>query len=121
MNEEKKPLTILLLEDEEDVRFMMSEMLEFMDYEVDIANNAEEAISLSKRKQYDYYLIDIVMEGKSGLDALREMPINDVKNSVVIVSANINTGNLEIAQSLGVTKILPKPIKINDLERMLKK
>jgi DNA-binding NtrC family response regulator len=118
---DNKSLTILLLEDEEDVRFMMSEMLEFMEYKVDVANNAEEAIALSKKKEYDYYLIDIVMEGKSGLEALKEMPIQDMKNSVVIVSANINTGNLEIAQSLGVTKILPKPIKINDLERVLKK
>lgn len=120
MSPENHKQSILILEDEEDVRFMMMEMLEFMDYQVDLAHTADEAINLSRQHTYDFYLIDIVMAGKNGLEALEEMEnIHDYARSVVIVSANITTLNMEKAKKLGISKFLPKPIKMEDLQRTL--
>jgi DNA-binding NtrC family response regulator len=110
---------VLLLEDEADVRFMMNEMLELLDCNVDLAANAAKALELSEKNTYDYYLIDIIMEGESGLDALLRMPVPDIPSQVILVSANINALNFERASAMGVTKFLTKPIKMSELEKMM--
>ncbi len=111
--------SVLLIEDEEFSIFMMQEMLELIGCKVDSANTVQKAVDYSKKHLYDYYLVDIIMNEESGLDALKEMNISEVSKRVIILSANINSLNLDQARSIGVTKFLPKPIKIDDLKKMI--
>ena len=111
--------TVLLIEDEEFSIFMMEEMLELIGCKVDSANTVQKAVICSKKISYDYYLVDLIMNGESGLDALKEMNISEISKKVIILSANINSLNLDQARKMGVTKFLSKPLKIDDLKRMM--
>lgn len=110
---------VLLLEDDEDAAFMMCEMLEILNCSVDTAKNVSDALALFKKNSYDFYLIDIIMEGKSGLEALKEMEIDNISRKVIIVSANINSMNMDMARSKGVTRFVSKPVKIDELIKYL--
>ena len=111
--------SVLLIEDEEFSIFMMEEMLGLIGCRVDSANSVQKAVDYSKKNLYDYYLVDLIMNDESGLDALKEMNIPEVSKRVIILSANINSLNLDHARRMGVTKFLPKPIKIDDLKKMI--
>ena len=112
-------LSVLLIEDEEFSIFMMEEMLSLIGCDVDSANTVQKAVDFSKKKSYDFYLVDLIMNDESGLDALTKMEISDISKRVIIISANINSLNLDRARNKGVTKFLPKPVKIDDLKKMI--
>jgi DNA-binding response OmpR family regulator len=115
----KKSKNILLLEDEDDAAFMMTEMLELLGYEVETIPGVSEAILISKNRKFDFYLVDIILGDKSGFDAIREMKIDDIPGKVIIVSANVNSMNIDSLRNLGVTKFLPKPVKIDELGKLI--
>ena len=52
-------MRILLLEDDYNLAESIKEILEMENYTVDIANNAEEAYSLTFNNKYDLYIFDI--------------------------------------------------------------
>lgn len=111
--------SVLLIEDEEFSIFMMEEMLGLIGCKVDSADTVQKAVDYAGKHLYDYYLVDLIMNGESGLDALKEMNISEISKRVIILSANINSLNLDQARSIGVTKFLSKPIKIDDLKKMI--
>lgn len=112
-------ISVLLIEDEEFSIFMMEEMLELIGCKVDSASTVHKAVEYAKKNVYDYYLVDLIMNGESGLDALKKINVPEVSKKVIILSANINSLNLDQARNLGVTKFLPKPVKIDDLKKMI--
>lgn len=110
---------ILLLEDDEAAVYMMKEMLSLLDYEVDVALNAHQAINYSKSKEYDYYLIDIIMEGEDGFQAIQSMNLSFKAEKIIMVSANLTMINLQKAKNMGISRFVPKPIKMNKLKALL--
>jgi CheY-like chemotaxis protein len=70
-----KPATILLAEDEEDVRTLLCELLESHGHRVLEANSPAQAlvVSAAYRGHIDLLLTDVVMPGGTGRDLAREL------------------------------------------------
>ena len=115
-----KKKKILLIEEEANVLFMMKEMLEYLGCEVKTASLSQEALAIAEKEKFDYYFVDIVMPDIDGLETIERMLITDIPKKVVIISANLNTANVEKARRLGVERFVAKPIKMYDLKRILK-
>ncbi len=64
-------MTVLLVEDTEDNRFMMRRLLEMTGYRVVEATNGEEAVSSPRRSQPDLILMDLSLPVIDGLAATR--------------------------------------------------
>ncbi|MGC8821140.1 MAG: response regulator [Fervidobacterium sp.] len=62
------PKRILVVEDEPNMRLLVTEELMDAGYDVDEAENGEEALKKFKEKQYDLVTIDIEMPGMNGLE-----------------------------------------------------
>ncbi|MFN6991706.1 MAG: response regulator [Fervidobacterium sp.] len=62
------PKRILVVEDEPNMRLLVSEELSDAGYDVDEAENAEEAIRKFSERTYDLVTIDIEMPGMNGLE-----------------------------------------------------
>lgn len=91
MNKDKK--TILIAEDEEDLREMYTHALSSQDFEVLPAINGNEAIEWLERrgKEIDMILLDIVMPVMDGLETLEKIKENEsFKKIPVIVFTNLN-------------------------------
>jgi DNA-binding response OmpR family regulator len=104
---------VLICEDEPDIAELMRQMLENQGYRCDIANSANQALSMLKQRRYDAMTLDIMLPGKDGiafLRQLREQPEFDALE-VIIVSVKADEVHRELeGTALGIHDWLGKPI-----------
>lgn len=87
MPEKKLNINILVVDDEENIRFLYKEELEDEGYTVTLAANAEEAMKKIKEKQPDLITLDIKMPGMDGIEFLRKLKEDNRNIPVVLCSA----------------------------------
>lgn len=114
-------LTVMVVEDFEDNRFMMRRLLEMSGYRVLEAVNGEEAVELAQRERPGLILMDLSLPQLDGLAAtrrirqhpeLREVPI-------VAVSAHDTADFHADALAAGCNDYVTKPIDFDQLEALL--
>ncbi len=117
---------ILLVEDEEDAREVISHYLSNLFEVVDVASNGEEGLSLFKENVekglfYDLVITDIKMPGKDGLSMLEDMTKIKEDQKFIIVSAHKDEEYLFRSINLNVISYFVKPLVIEDLMNLLRK
>jgi two-component system nitrogen regulation response regulator GlnG len=78
---------ILVADDEESIRWVLSKALSKQGYQVDLASNGEQALEMGRQKSYDLAVLDIKMPGLSGLDLLTRFQEERPETLVVIMTA----------------------------------
>lgn len=107
--------SILIVDDDEDIRKMMRLILEGEGYEVDEAGSAREAIEKSKKKIYDIALLDIVLPDMQGTRLLKELKETTPKMIKIMVTGYPNLENAVESLNHGAHAYLMKPIKFEKL------
>ncbi len=74
---------ILVVDDEEQIRSMLTQMLEHEGFTVDCAENGEEGMDLVGRHTYDLIITDMIMPVKDGLKLIMEL-INDYPDQRIL-------------------------------------
>ncbi|OPX92586.1 MAG: Sporulation initiation phosphotransferase F [Syntrophorhabdus sp. PtaU1.Bin002] len=82
-----KTMRLLVVDDEENIRFLFKEELEEEGYEVDLASSGLEALSKIKDSPYDLVVLDIKMPGMSGIQTLNEIKNINKDLPVILCSA----------------------------------
>jgi two-component system response regulator AtoC len=120
---ESKPNTILVAEDEPEVRSYLSVALSCRGYNVEFAQNGEEALQYLRldHNRPSLVLMDILMPYKDGLEALREMHTLRPDLPVIMLSGASSPSNIVTAMKNGAVDFLPKPISHEDLRKALDK
>lgn len=91
-------LPILLVDDEDGIRTVLSITLRDAGYPVDTAPDVDSALELFREKLHPLVITDIKMPGKSGIDLLREVKRIDPHSEVIMITGH---GDMELAvQSL---------------------
>ncbi len=107
-----KSHTVLIVEDEEDLREMMREALELKGYRVVTAEEGQDALNkIEGIEQLCLVLLDLLMPGMNGWDffaKMRERP--ELARVPVIVHSSASN-----RAPVGVTRVLPKPILFDRL------
>lgn len=113
---------ILLVEDDEMVRDMLSRHLRRKDYTVIVATNGDESIFMAESEQPDVILMDMNMPVMDGLEATRLIKKNPATEHipVVILSGHVMHAHMEKAKSFegGADDYDTKPV---DVARLLEK
>jgi two-component system, NtrC family, response regulator AtoC len=115
------PKRILIIDDEENFRHMLSVILIKEGYEVETASNGEEGIQKSIASPFNQILCDIRMPRMDGLEFLREIKKTAVDATIIIMSAY---GTLDIAieaMKLGAYDYISKPFKPDEIILTLRK
>ena len=121
MKEETEPLTVLLVEDTEDNRFMMRRLLEMAGYQVVEAMNGEEAVKLAKSECPQLILMDLslpVIDGLAATRLIRKLP-GCKSTPIIAVSAHDTSDFQSEAIEAGCNSYVTKPIDFNDLEELI--
>ncbi len=84
---ETRQYTILVVDDEENIRWLYKEELEDEGYRITAAASGEEALDLVSELKPDLVIMDIKMPGISGVDALIKIKEIDKNIPVIICSA----------------------------------
>ncbi|HLA47818.1 MAG TPA: sigma 54-interacting transcriptional regulator [Nitrospinota bacterium] len=106
---------ILVIDDEESIRFTFENFLSKEGYEVVTARNYDEAISIISEKDFDCIFIDIVLEGMTGINIIQEVKKRNLTCPLIIITGNPNVNNATDAIRLGVFDYLIKPVKKDTL------
>ncbi len=78
---------ILIVEDDASQQLLYQEEIQELGYEVLLAGNGEEALKIARENRPDLVILDIKLPGMSGLDALREILMEDPRIPVIIHTA----------------------------------
>jgi len=103
-------LSILVVEDEEDISLMLQDRLMFLGFYVTIAGNGTEGIAILERMTVDGILMDMQMPVMDGLTMLQHVRERYPNIPVIAMSAELNKNNLIQAIELGANDYLLKPI-----------
>ena len=103
--------TVLVVEDQEQVRRSLTRLLQDAGYEVDSAENGEEAINMARRREgrIDLLVTDVIMPGVSGIELSRRMRALYPSIAVLLVSGYAG-GEINLLSELGDNvQFLQKP------------
>ena len=112
---------ILVVDDELIVRKSLGGWLERDGHKVDTAESGEEALEKCRDTRYDILLLDIKMEGISGLDVLKKVKENDPDLSVVMITAYGSIPSAIEAMKNGAYEYLLKPFDPDELMVLIEK
>lgn len=102
---------ILLVDDQRDVRFVMSELLEDMGHQVVEASSAPGGLEMLETERPDIVFLDLSMPGMGGLEALARIRRQETTRHtrVLLLTASTSVEELDKAWTLGIDGIISKP------------
>ena len=108
---------ILVVDDYEQIRASISEILLLQGYEVQTAINGKDALDKVSGFQPDLIVTDILMPDMDGYELLikkwTDQQIYEIP--IIVVSAMISKYDIAAGKALGAKKYLTKPFKTNEL------
>jgi CheY-like chemotaxis protein len=122
MDEKKdERLTVLVVEDFEDNRFMMRRLLEMSGYRVVEAVNGQQAVETARRERPAIILMDLSLPMLDGLAATRRIREQDglARVPIVAVSAHDSADFHAEALAAGCDEYVTKPIDFDHLVQLL--
>ena len=114
-------IKILIVDDELIMRESLAGWLERDGHAVQTAASGEEALEKVKETQFDIFLVDIKMEGISGLDVLRSVKDSDPDADVVMITAYGSIPSAIEAMKDGAYDYMLKPFDPNELGVLIEK
>lgn len=113
-------MKILIVEDNDPLREIMTRSLEKERYVVEQAATYQDAALKINDYDYDCILLDIMLPGGSGLQLLEEIKKLKKKDSVIIVSAKDSIDDKVTGLDLGADDYLTKPFHLAELNARIK-
>jgi two-component system response regulator HydG len=108
-------LRILIVDDDEGMAETISDILEDLDFHVDVVNNGYDAIDIMNNSEYNLILMDIQMPGINGVETFKEIKKNKPDVKVIIMTAYTVEELIQEAINEGAYKVFSKPLDLNVL------
>jgi CheY-like chemotaxis protein len=109
---------ILIIDDDDQFRTMLRQLLERNGYETKEASGGKEGITLYRESPADLVITDLIMPGKDGIETIQEFKKDFPDIKIIAISGGGRLGPqdyLHIAKMLGAQKTLTKPIELPEL------
>lgn len=110
---------ILIVDDEEGYRKVLSNSLSDLGFETKAVDNGSDALEEVKRHCYSIILLDIKMSGMDGIELLDHMQELRFKSYIVVITAYTDEDIIKEAIRKGAKKVITKPFSTNDIEACL--
>jgi len=112
---------ILIIDDEENMRHMLSSVLGRLGYEAESAANGQSGLDALNNGTFDVVLCDIRMPEMDGMEFLRQAAANGITATIIMMSAfgSLDTALAAIRQ--GAYDYISKPFKAEEIELTLRK
>jgi CheY-like chemotaxis protein len=112
---------ILVVDDDESMRFMMQTKLFQSGYNVTLAASGSHAMQIFQTgKKFDLVLCDLKMPLKTGIDVIRYMKDNGFNVPTIIVTGFPEKDKIISAAQMGIQDVLVKPVRHQELIKMIR-
>lgn len=112
---------ILVVDDDEQMREDISEMLSREGYTVTHVGSGEEALEKIKEEHFDVILTDLIMPGIDGMEVLRQSKRIKPAVRVIMITGFGTIENAVEAMKEGASDYVSKPFKINEVQATVKR
>ncbi len=112
---------ILVADDEESIRWVLSKSLKKQGFSVDLAEDGLQARQLSRKNHYDLAVLDIKMPGLQGIELLQILQEESPETLVVVMTAESTMENAVAAMKNGAYDYLTKPFDLDVLDAIILK
>ncbi|MDA1258915.1 MAG: response regulator [Chloroflexi bacterium] len=114
---------ILVVDDNPDVRFALTTLLDDEGYEVMEASDGDVGIDAARERKPDLILLDLMMPRMDGFETLRELKKDEnlCDIPVVVLTARRGSEDMPLAMALGAADYLHKPWDDGGLELAVRK
>ena len=112
---------LLVIDDEQNMRHMLSIMLKKSGYLVETAADGVEGLAALDKKRYDFILCDIKMPNMGGMEFLKSARDKLQDTTVIVMSAYGSIDTAIEAMKLGAYDYIAKPFKSDEVHLTLKR
>ena len=113
--------TILIVDDERNIRTTLKLCLSGEGYEIDTAVNGEDGLEKTKKNRYDLIFLDIKMPGMSGMEVLEELMKRKDNSNVIMMTAYGTIEDAVKAMKLHAADFILKPFTPEEIREITKK
>lgn len=114
METKNKDISILIVDDEVDIREILQFNLENEGYKIDLAESAEEALKVL-RPEHKLVLLDVMMGGMSGFKMADQLRKNGNETPIIFLTARDTENDMLTGFSIGGDDYIPKPFSIKEV------
>jgi len=107
--ESAAPASILIVDDESEIRESLETLLELEGYRVATAESGEDGLGRIAGQPFDLVLLDLALPGKNGLEVLAEIHERDPQLAVIMITAYGTVENAVNAMQAGAVNFVQKP------------
>jgi DNA-binding NtrC family response regulator len=112
-------LRVLIVDDEEELVSALVERLELRGFEAHGFTDGASALDFLDGEACDVVLLDVKMPGLGGLEVIRRIKAKRPRMEVILLTGHGSVKSVEEGMALGAFDYLMKPVKIDNLVRIL--
>ncbi len=112
---------LLVIDDDEDIRSLLTDLLEESDYKVDTASCGEEALQMIQVSTYDLVVTDLRMQGMQGMEVIREARKIDPGIDVIVMTGYASVDSAVESMKAGAVDYITKPLNTDQIRLVIKK
>ena len=121
LKKDKRPITILIVEDDDDLRESLAASLSDEGYHVLWAGDADEAIASVKAHKVNIVFMDICLPGMNGVEVYKAIKKMQPTVKTVMMTGFFVHDLVNAAISAGAYDVLYKPFAMDDILKVIKK
>ena len=114
-----KDKSVLIVDDEKNIRLTLSQALEALEVETDTATNGEEALAKLKEKEFGLILLDLKMPGMDGMEVLHRVREIRPDIRIIIITAYGTVESAVEAMKLGAADFIQKPFATEEIRELV--
>jgi len=112
-------LRVLIVDDEEELVSALVERLRLRGFAAHGVTDGSAALAFLEEETCDVVLLDVKMPGLGGLEVIRRIKTGDPHLEVILLTGHGSVKSVEEGMALGAFDYLMKPVKIDNLVRIL--
>ncbi|MDH5408811.1 MAG: response regulator, partial [Gammaproteobacteria bacterium] len=116
----KKISTVLVIEDDPDMRDILMRNLTTAGFHVEMASNGLDGLKRARELQPDVITLDVMMPGMDGWSVLKTLKLDPDLKFIPVIMISM-TNQLNISKIMGANDYLQKPVDFEKLHNMLRK
>lgn len=107
---------LLITDDSDFMRELINDIVAEAGHEVTMAQSGEEMLEIYEQSKPDIVILDVIMEGKSGLDSMEELKKRHPEAKVIICSAVVHQPKMmQNAITKGASSVIAKPFSVDQM------
>jgi len=111
-------MRILIIDDDEQIRVLLKQMMEWAGYEVRVAENGRIAMQMQSESPADLVITDLIMPEQEGLETISRLKKEYEGIKIIAISGGGRIGPeayLPAALELGADKVFSKPFDVQEV------